>query len=117
MGNITLNKKQTKHLGLLVGCFNNSSISKDFIPIEVKARISLIDHMVRDNVGFTQKEFDVILFILELYFSVFEESDIDPLAEQCYAKINGEWPFIEPYYNRMLIYQDKKFGRDYKLEV
>ncbi len=62
--------------------------------------------MIEDKTPFDQVELDIITYLLENYFNAFEKDDIDPQAEQAYAKIAGHWyeGFDEPYYDRCITY-------------
>jgi len=53
-----------------------------------------------DNIG--QTEIDVLVWMLELYFEHFDETDVDPLAEQAYHKLTGYWyEGFDPWYERI----------------
>jgi hypothetical protein len=118
MAAVHFTKKQTKHIERLVALYASRTILMECLPMRLKAHIQLINSMIEDGIGFDQTEWEVLTWILELYFGSFTEDDIDPLAEQAYAKICGEWPFDEPWYDRMLDVVkplSHKGVRDYKL--
>jgi len=53
-----------------------------------------------DNIG--QMEIDVLVWMLELYFEHFDETDLDPLAEQAYYKLTGYFfEGFDPWFIRM----------------
>jgi hypothetical protein len=57
--------------------------------------------MIRDDVRFDQFDYEWLEVWLGFYLAILDEDDVDPLAEQAFAKCAGYWFIIPPYYDRI----------------
>lgn len=117
---IKMTKAQSDRVYSIVKTFYEKAKNIKDVPGDFCLMLLAIQKMIEDNTEFQQAELDIIVFVLECYFEAFDEYDVDPLAEQAYAKIMGHWPeqFSEPWYDRcvehghLLGYEDKASSRD-----
>ena len=101
MPGIFLTRNQTTALRRVVVCFLDRTQLSPVIPEVFRVQCQVILSMIDEGDAFQQHEFDALVWLLDLYFEGFEYEDIDPYAEQAYAKLKGHWPFDVPPYRRM----------------
>jgi hypothetical protein len=108
MRNVQLTKKQTERMHLLVSCFAKRGTKSPAMPPEFVLMLNTIKSMIEDNIPFNENELNILKYLLDCYFGVFSEDDVDPLSEQAYAKITGHWSeaFDEPYYDRCITHAE-----------
>lgn len=106
MASVVLTNSQSNRIRLLVSTFLTRGRKSPVMKPHYLLMFDTIVKMLDDNTPFEKQEINVVIFILDSYFSVFKEGDIDPLAEQAYCKLTGHWPevFAEPYYDRVVEY-------------
>lgn len=99
---ITLSTKQVDKCLTIVSEFVALAEHGSAFPAVLLIKLKLLRDMLRDgNVMFVNEDFEFLAVWLDLYFESFDDDDIDPLAEQAYAKIKGEWPILPPWYDRV----------------
>ena len=120
MPGLKMTKPQSERVHGLVVSFYEKAKTIAEVPGDFCLMLLTVQRMIEDDTSFDQQELDIVVFVLECYFAAFEEHDVDPLAEQAYAKITGYWSeeFDAPWYDRCLEfghsvgYQEKSSTRD-----
>ena len=100
MPRVIMTNKQTAAVRRVVCSFIDRSRDSPAIPDVFKVQCQVIMNLIDEGHGFEPYEFDSLIWLLDLYFEAFEYEDIDPYAEQAYAKLKGHWPFDVPPYDR-----------------
>jgi hypothetical protein len=100
MATVRLTKRQTIHVREIVVEFLRCAAEGN-LPNVLVLKLQLLRDMIDDGSGFADDDFAFLAVILEMYLAVFDEDDIDPLAEQAYAKCAGEWFILPPWYDRI----------------
>lgn len=98
-----LTNKQSEFLCDFVARFYNGAMDRK-LPAAYVMPIFMCKCKLDDGESLEQMDLDCIEFLLDVYFSQFGEQDIDPIAEQTYAKIAGCFPNAIPWYDKMLDY-------------
>jgi len=98
--NVRFTKKQSAHVLRLLKEWVRLADERGTLPPIVHTKMKLMVSMIEDEIGFDETDFAFLAIILQLYFESFEEDDVDPLAEQAYAKCAGEWYILPPWYDR-----------------
>lgn len=102
MPSITLTNKQTAKCLAIVEEFVRLSDERPFLHPVIRIKLRLLRDMLRDeDVPFANEDFEFLADLLSYYFASFGEEDVDPLAEQAYGKLRGEWPILPPWYDRI----------------
>lgn len=102
-----MTRNQTTAVRRVVVAFLERGSGSPVIPPVFVIQCQVILSMIDEGDTFEQHEFDALIWLLDLYFEGFDEdTDIDPYAEQAYAKLKGHWPFDLPPYIRM---RDNKY--------
>lgn len=64
--------------------------------------LRVLRDMVQDDIGFDQFDFDLLEIFLFFTIANLAPDEIDPLAEQAYAKCHGFWfEGLDPWYDRI----------------
>ena len=100
MAGVRLTNKQTAHVRSIVVEFLKCAAERN-LPGLLVVKLQLLRDMIDDGSPFGPDDFEFVAIVLEMYLSVFDEDDIDPLAEQAYAKCAGEWFHVPPWYDRI----------------
>ena len=101
MPGVHMTNKQTTAVRRVVVCFLDRSMDSPAIPMVFKVQLQVILNLIDEGRSFEPYEFDSLIWLLDLYFEAFEYTDVDPYAEQAYAKLKGHWPFDVSPHKRM----------------
>jgi len=117
MPNIVLSEKQTAKCLSIITEWCRCADERMSLPPILHVKLKLLRDMLADgDVLFTDEDFEFLGIFLLLYFQSFDEGDVDPLAEQAYAKVMGEWPILPPWYDRIVQFEAQVgFERDGQL--
>lgn len=109
-----LTNKQTAKCLAIVEEFVRLSDERPFLHPVIRVKLRLLRDMLRDeDVSFADEDFEFLADLLSYYFASFGETDVDPIAEQAYGKLRGEWPILPPWYDRVRQFeQTVGFERD-----
>lgn len=105
---VHLTKNQTERVKSLVSAFFERGKKSPKMEPQFLLMLQMVLRMIDDSTLFEPIESEIVVYLLDCYFSVFEENDVDPLAEQAYAKLTGHWSeqFDSPWYDRILVNSD-----------
>ena len=99
--NVNFTKKQTAHVHRIIKAYVQLANERATLPPILHLKITAMGYLIDEGLGFDETDFAFLATLLQLYFEGFEEDDIDPLAEQAYAKCTGEWYILPPWYDRV----------------
>ena len=97
---VTLTQKQTDHVYRILKEYERVADERGTLPPLLLIKIKALRSMIEEDIGFDDTDFAFLATLLQLYFEVFDEDDIDPLAEQAFAKCTGEWYILPPWHDR-----------------
>lgn len=100
MGTIKMTTKQTEATRRVVSAFYERAKESPVVPPPFLLQLNVVLAMIDDEIPFSQTELDIIEFVFDAYFSSFNDDDIDPQAEQAYAKVAGHFYFPEHWLDR-----------------
>lgn len=109
-----LTKKQQSHLETIFNVFYEHAIvceHEAFSPL-FKMQLRMVKGMIEDGIAFGQAELNFLIFILDWYFGSMTDEQVDPLAEQAYCKLTGDFPsqFERPWYERIRCLKERQDG-------
>jgi hypothetical protein len=109
-----LTKKQQSRIETIFNEFYTHAIVCDhesFTPM-FKTQLNMVKGMMEDGIPFDQAELNFLIFVLDWYFSSMSENHVDPLAEQAYAKLTGDFTdsFDKPWYERIRCLKEQQGG-------
>lgn len=103
MARVFLTKKHSAYLIRFIGLFYDGAVKRK-LKAQYLLPLFLVKTKLDQKESLVQDDWDLIHFLFDTYFSVMDEIDIDPVAEQTYAKIVGHFPNEVAYYDKLLNY-------------
>lgn len=100
MPTVLLSNKQSDHVHRLVKEWVRVCDERQSLPPILHMKIKLLDSMIEDGITFSDEDFAFLAELLQLTLASLGPDEVDPLAEQAYAKCAGEWAILPPWYDR-----------------
>jgi hypothetical protein len=101
MATVRFTKKQSAHTRAILSEWLRLADERQSLPPMLHMQIKLVDSMIRDGMPLGNDEFAMLAELLQLTIKSLGPNEVDPLAEQAYAKCTGEWAILPPWYDRI----------------
>lgn len=101
MATVAFTKKQTAHTRAILREWLRLADERGTLPPWLHMKLALLVGMVEDGMNFTNEDFELLAELLQLTLRSLGPDEVDPLAEQAYAKCTGEWLILPPWYDRI----------------
>lgn len=101
MATVRFTKKQTAHTKAILREWVRVAGERQTLPTALYLRIKLLHSMVEDGMTLGNDDFELLEALLLLTLRSLGPNEVDPLAEQSFAKCAGEWAILPPWYDRI----------------
>lgn len=101
MASVRFSKKQSAHTRAILREWARLADERQSLPPAVYMRVKLLSSMVEDGMILTNDDFELLSTLLHATILSLGPNEVDPLAEQAYAKCAGEWAILPPWYDRV----------------
>jgi hypothetical protein len=98
---VRFTKKQSEHVHRIVSEWASCADARGTLPPLLHVKIKLLRDMIEDGIAFADDDFEFLALLLQLTLLSLGPNEVDPLAEQAYAKCAGEWAILPPWYDRV----------------
>jgi hypothetical protein len=100
MATVRFTKKQSAHTRAILREWLRVADEQQSLPPMLHMRIKLLSSMIEEGMNLGNDDFELLATLLQLTIKSLGPNEIDPLAEQAYAKCAGEWAILPPWYDR-----------------
>lgn len=105
MATVRFTNAQSAHVERIIAEWLRVADERGTLPGWLHVKIKLLASMIEDGIGFADEDFEFLAVLLQLTLASLGPNDVDPLAEQAYAKCAGEWAILPPWYDRIRLLQ------------
>lgn len=101
MASVRFSKKQSAHTRAILREWVRQADERQSLPPTLYMRVKLLAAMIEDGMVLANDDFELLATLLQLTIMSLGPNEVDPLAEQAYAKCAGEWAILPPWYDRL----------------